>query len=210
MAYNTVEPDIESNAPRIINKVNWGAIFAGTFIALLSQLFLGLLGLAIGLSVLNPGQAISPQSVGMGTVIWLVIVTLISVFVGTFAAGRYASFQSRFDGIFHGITTLAFLTVISLFLFTSGISSIVGGTLSLGIQAAKSPQVQQQVMPSQTTGAAAPTMTSQQQLALKQQADRYATGTAWTAFITILLAIITATAGGYLGLRSRRRIEQTA
>lgn len=198
---------VNSSTPNAISRINWGAIFAGTFIAILFQLFFGLLGLAVGLSVLSPGQAISPQSVGIGTVIWLVIVTLISVFIGTFAAGRYASFQSKFDGIFHGITTLAFLTVMSLFLFTSGISSIVGGTLEMGIQAAQTPQAQQ-AAPSRMTGAAAPAMTPQQQLALKQQADRYATGAAWTAFITILLAIITAITGGYLGLKSRKQLDQ--
>lgn len=199
------------NTPNVINRINWGAIFAGTFIALLSQLFFGLLGLAVGLSVIGPGQTISPQSMGVGTAIWIVLITLISVFIGTFAAGRYATLQSRFDGIFHGITTLAFLTIISLFLFTSGISNIVGGTLALGVQASQTPQAQQAIpSPNQMTGAAAPTLTPQQQQALRQQADRLATGTAWTAFITILLAIITAALGGYLGLRSRRRHMEQA
>jgi len=204
METNTGSTYAPTNA---FSRINWGAIFGGTFIAMFFQLLLGLLGLAIGLTVLRPGQAISPEGVGFGTGIWLVLITLISVFIGTFAAGRFAGIQSRYDGLMHGVATLAFLSILSIFMVSSGVSNVIGGAFTYGMQAAQSPQIQQ-IMPqggAQTTGAAAPTMTPQQSLIIQQQADKFLTRTTWIAFITGLLSLIVAAIGGFLGMQSRAK-----
>lgn len=200
-----------------VSRINWGAIWGGTFIAMFFQLLLGLFGLAIGLTVINPAQGVSPQGIGIGTGIWLILITLISVFIGAFAAGRFAGTAAKYDGLLHGVTTLAFLTILSLFLVTSGVSNVVGGAFSYALQAAQTPQMQQ-MMPSgtqiqqQTTGAAAPTqqLTPQQQMAIKQQADKFATRASWIAFITGLLSLIAAAIGGFVGMGSRYKQMRTA
>lgn len=202
---NTVNP--QANA---ISRINWGAIWGGTFIAMFFQLLLGLLGLAIGLSVLNPARAVTPQGIGIGTGIWMILITVISVFIGAFAAGRFAGLQAKYDGLMHGIATLAFLTILSVFLVSAGVSNVIGGAFTFGLQAAQVPQIQQ-AMPqgmqpgSQPTGAAAPTLTPQQRMTLQQQADRYATGATWIAFITGLISLIVAAIGGLLGMQSRMK-----
>lgn len=192
-----------------MSRVSWGAIFAGTFVAMFFQILLGLLGLAIGLSIVDParGETAGP-TIGIGTGVWLVIITLISVFAGTFTAGRLAGLSAKYDGLMHGIATLAFLTVLSIFMVSSGVSNVVGGALSLGVNAARVPQVQQ-ALPSgaqlqQPTGAAAPAqMSPQQQQQAAQQADKYATAASWITFITALLSLIVAAVGGYIGMQSR-------
>jgi len=197
------------------SRINWGAIWGGTFIAMFFQLLLGLFGLAIGLTVLNPAQPGTAQGVSIGTGIWLIIATIISVFIGAFAAGRFAGSTARYDGLLHGVTTLAFLTIISVFLVTSGVSNIIGGAFTYGLQAAQTPQVQQ-IMPSgqqirQSTGAAAPIqITPQQQMTLREQANKFATRTAWIAFITGLLSLIAAAIGGFIGLQSRIKQQMRA
>lgn len=191
-----------------MSRVSWGAIFAGTFVAMFFQILLGLLGLAIGLSIVDParGETAGP-SIGIGAAVWLVIITLISVFAGTFTAGRLAGLSAKYDGLMHGVATLAFLTVLSVFMVSSGVSGVVGGALSLGVNAAQVPQVQQ-ALPTgaqlqQPTGAAAPTMTPQQRQQAAQQADRYATTASWITFITALLSLVIAAIGGYIGMQSR-------
>jgi len=210
MEKNTVDTNISE--PNVFSRINWGAIFGGTFIAMFFQLLLGLLGLAIGISVLNPARAVSPQGIGVGTGIWLILITIISVFIGAFAAGRFAGLQARYDGLMHGVATLAFLTILSLFLVSAGVSNVIGGAFTFGLQAAQMPQVQQAMpsdeqLKSQATGAAAPiqTLTPQERMVLKQQADRYATAATWIAFITGLLSLIVAAIGGFLGMQSRAK-----
>ena len=91
-----------------VSRINWGAIFGGTFIAMFFQIMLGLLGLAVGLSVLNPNYVGATRNVSIGSGIWLLIITIISVFIGAFATGRFAGLQAKYDGLLHGIATLAF------------------------------------------------------------------------------------------------------
>jgi len=180
-----------------IGRVNWGAIFAGTFITLFFQLLFGLLGLAIGLTAFDPGQT-ATRGYTIGATIWIILATLISVFIGAFAAGRLSGLTAKYDGFLHGIATLAFLTIISIFLFTTGFGAALGGVMNVGVEAAKLPQIQnvlpQQIEMGQQTGAAAQ---------IQQQADKYATGATWITFLTALLALIAAAYGGFMGLQSR-------
>lgn len=185
------------------SRINWGAIIGGTIIAMFSQLLLGLLGVAIGVTAIDLGTAVPVYGLSIGTGIWLVLITIISAFIGAFAAGRFAGVVSRYDGLLHGVATLALLTVISLFMISAGASNVISGAFSYGIQAAQVPQVQQ-VIKGQSTGAAAQVqMTPQQQATFQRQADRYVTGISWTAFITGLLSLIAAAVGGLLGMKSR-------
>jgi len=189
-----------------ISRINWGAITGGTLLGIFSQILLGLLGLAIGITAFHPGQAITAgMSVGAG--IYIVAITIVSVYIGAFAAGRFAGFVSRYDGLFHGVTTLALLTVISLFTISAGIGTFVGGSLSYGLNAARFQQSQQIAFsnyPVQvyTTGAAA-SLSPKQRLYFQQQADRVAAGTIWLAFITAFLSLIAAAFGGVMGMKSR-------
>jgi len=199
-----------------MSRVSWGAIWAGVFVAMFFQLLLGILGLAIGLTVIDVGQQISTTGVSIGTGIWLLISTLLSVFLGAFTAGRLAGLSAKYDGILHGVVTLAFLVVLSLFLTTAGISSAITGAFSLILRTAQVPQVQQ-VLPQgtaiqQQAAQQQPTMTQAQRQQAAQRAEAIATGTAWWTFAIGLLSLIAAMIGGYLGMQSRvnQIIRETA
>lgn len=197
-----------------MSRVSWGAIWAGVFVALFFQLLLGLLGLAIGLTVINIDQQINTTGLGIGAGIWMLITTLVSVFLGAFTAGRLAGLSAKYDGLLHGVVTLAFLVVLSLFLTASGISSAITGAFSLAIRASQVPQVQQ-VLPQGTAiqqQAQQPAMTQAQQQQAANQAQDIATRTAWWTFVIGLLALIVAMIGGYLGMQSRvnQVIRETA
>lgn len=114
--------------PAAIKRVSWGAIFAGAFIALVVQLGLGLLGLAIGLGTIDPATEANPLSgIGVGTGIWLAISTLIALFAGGFVAARMAGLPRRPDGILHGLVAWSLVTFLSFYLMTTAVGRVISG-----------------------------------------------------------------------------------
>ena len=110
--------------------MSWGAIIAGTLLALALQFMLGLLGLGIGLSTVDATTADGTPSVSTfasASGLWAIAVVLIGLFFGAFAAGRLAGSPTRMDAALHGIVTWATSTLLVLYLLTSGASAVIGG-----------------------------------------------------------------------------------
>ena len=49
-----VNPEVVVSAPQELVRLSWGAVFAGSVIALIMQLALNLLGISIGMMSINP------------------------------------------------------------------------------------------------------------------------------------------------------------
>ena len=111
-------------------RISWGAVFAGAIIALATQIVLALIGMAIGLATLNPGTGDSPSGTALGTgaAIWLVVSSLISLFIGGYIAARLAG---RFNGWLHGLITWATLTLLTLVLLTTAAGQLIGAASGL-------------------------------------------------------------------------------
>ena len=116
------------------NRVRWGAIIAGTLIAIAVSFALNLLGVGIGLSTINPTTETSPFSgLGTGTIIWYVVANLIALFVGGYVAGRLAGFPKDTTAGLHGVLAWALFTLLSLYILNSAVGrvfNIVGSTIS--------------------------------------------------------------------------------
>ncbi len=123
-----------------VRRVSWGAIFAGTIVAMVIQIALTLLGLSIGLGVVTQAPTTNALSgVGIGATIWLVVSTLISLYIGGYFAGRLAGLPTRQDGILNGVVVWALATLLSVFLATSAVGAAVSGMagiLGQGLQVA--------------------------------------------------------------------------
>ena len=106
-------------------RISWGAIFAGAIIALATQLVLTLIGTAVGLATLNPatGQNPSGTTLGIGAGVWLVISSLVSLFLGGYIAGRLAG---TFNGWLHGLATWAVVTMLTILLLTTAAGGLIG------------------------------------------------------------------------------------
>lgn len=132
-------PDVECYPRGFLKRISWGAIFAGTIVALVIELTLSLLGMGIGLGVVNPATETNPLGgVGTGAGIWLAVSTLISLFAGGWVASRLAGFPRSSTGILHGIVVWGVVTLFSFYLMTtavgmlvSGIAGVVGKGISL-------------------------------------------------------------------------------
>ena len=126
MAY--VQPDrnrvvetfaIEDNKDRI----RWGPIIAGIFVAIATQLILSALGAAIGLTVGSSGGAI-------GVSIWSIVSLLIALFIGSWVAAAGCSPMNNKTALLHGLILWATTLAISAWLLASGVTGAFGVAVS--------------------------------------------------------------------------------
>ncbi|MDN5869727.1 MAG: hypothetical protein L0H73_03245 [Nitrococcus sp.] len=199
-----------------VKRVSWSAIFAGTLAALAVQVVLTLLGLSIGFGVMSQvsgGNALG--GIGTGGMIWLVITTLLSLYVGGYISAHLAGEPAKLDGLLNGVLVWALATLLSLYLATSAVGSAVSGVagiVSQGIQTTT--QVATEVTPpaaepvdklQQQFGdvreEAAQALDNAQQAAAQkvQKAMPVAPGPAFGGFIALVLGVIAAALGGMTG-----------
>ncbi|GGD26716.1 hypothetical protein GCM10011335_32260 [Aureimonas glaciei] len=113
-----------------LRRISWGAIFAGAILTLVVQIMLALLGVGIGTATLDPAGNGSPDlsTLGSASGLWTMGTVLIATFVGALAAARLAGSPEKADGLLHGIITWATSTLVIVYLLTSGVSAVIGGT----------------------------------------------------------------------------------
>ena len=102
----------------------WGAIWSGTFSFLAIETVFGLLGAAIFPRVVNPGSGI------VGISIWMVILTIIAMYVGGRVAGEISGAATSLGGavtgtIMFGLSTAGLLVLAAL---VAGYSGVAGAT----------------------------------------------------------------------------------
>jgi len=116
----------------LVNKVSWGAIFAGVVVALVVQVLLTMLGAGIGIATLDPGTSDNPDASTFSIIagVWYVVSGLVAAYAGGFVAGRMSGKTHESAGGYHGLTTWAMTTLLVLYFLTTTIGAIVGGTLS--------------------------------------------------------------------------------
>lgn len=112
-------------------RLSWGAIFGGFVVAMVVQILLSLLGLAIGFGALNVASGHPFEGISVGTGFWAVLSALIALFVGGLAAGYLAGHLTRFDGMIHGVLVWGITTIVTLWALTAGLGAVVGGAFGL-------------------------------------------------------------------------------
>ncbi len=111
-----------------VNRISWGAIFAGTVSALAISTMLNLLGAGIGFSSINIMDEVHPLAgLGTGTLIWWGVSNLIALFAGGYIAGRVSGYPSKQDGGIHGFLAWALFGLVSFLLLASAVNTVVGG-----------------------------------------------------------------------------------
>jgi hypothetical protein len=132
-SYSEVRPTAQEDAHAIlINKVSWGAIFAGVVVGLVVQVLLTMLGVGIGVATLDPGTGDNPgvSTFSIVTGIWYVISGIVAAYTGGYIAARMSGKTVATSGALHGLTTWAFTTLLVLYLLSTAVGGIVGGAFS--------------------------------------------------------------------------------
>jgi hypothetical protein len=116
----------------MLNKIAWGAVFAGVVVALAIQLVLNLLGMGVGGATLNPLGDDSPSatSLSIGAGIWFAVSGILAALAGGYTAGRLAGVPNDSTAGWHGLTTWALATLVIFYLLTSTLGGILRGGLS--------------------------------------------------------------------------------
>lgn len=109
-------------------RIRWGAVFAGTLVALVTMIALNLLGVGIGLAGINPTAEANPFSgLGLGAILWYGISTLIALFLGGYVAGKMSGFPKKSNAAMHGLLTWCMVTLVTMYLFTTALGRVLSG-----------------------------------------------------------------------------------
>ncbi|WP_244818070.1 YrzE family protein [Caballeronia sp. Lep1P3] len=203
-------------------RLSWGSIIAGVILSMIVYLIMSVLGTAIGASLLSPmSKPDTLRGFGFGSGVWVIVTTVLAVFIGSYYAGRCAPVL----GWLHGLLSWAVMTLLIVF----GMTSLITGAVSTaGSIAATSAQVgataanqagggnqlidsaKQQVQAAVASAASAASAPDAEQNA-RQAADTSARGVArasWFSFAALVVGAIIAIVSGGAGFRHQPPFEE--
>jgi hypothetical protein len=100
------------------SRISWGAIAAGSVLALAMYFLLTLLGGAIGLSV---SGNVTDQALGIGAAIWAILTTAGVLFLGGFMASQFTTGENKAEAVVYGLLVWAVVFAALLWLMASGV-----------------------------------------------------------------------------------------
>jgi hypothetical protein len=131
---DVIVTEVEPSRPAAtVRRISWSAILAGVVLAMMAQIALNILGLAIGAAALEPDaprNAMGP-TFSTGAVVWIGVSIMLSLFIGGYVASRLSGNSNRGDAMIHGLIVWALSTLLSSLMLWSTASSIVSGISGL-------------------------------------------------------------------------------
>ena len=114
------------------SRVSWGAILAGTLVAITVGATLTILGVAIGASTVDAVARDTPSAMTLSLTAggWLLVSNLLGVAAGAYVAARLSGTVDRMDATLHGLGVWATAFLIS--------GVLLGGAVSGGLSAGAS------------------------------------------------------------------------
>jgi len=170
--YIAEEPAVTMRARDLLR---WSSIWAGFFLSLSLIVLLGALGAGLGLSVAGGPAAVGGASTatGVGAALWGAFMLAVAFFFGGWLAGRTSAIAGPMVGLFQGLVVWALTTAALLAFGATGLAGALGAILGAGA-------------PSAPAGGTVGALT-------------IATGAAWGAFAALLIGLIFAALGGWVG-----------
>jgi len=111
-------------------KVSWGGIWGGVLVAIGLLLLLSVLGVAIGVTAVDPGET-QAETVGAGIGVWGGVSLLIALFVGGMVSTRIGAIFDRTTGFFEGALVWAVSVLLMVYLATTGVSVLASGAFNM-------------------------------------------------------------------------------
>ena len=134
-------------------RISWGGVFSGVLAGIGTLLLLTALGVAIGVSAIDPNNP-DGGAVGTGAAIWTALSLLIALFVGGWASTRLSMLWERTTAMFEGVLVWVLSMVLILYLAANGIGVIVSGATQMlgGVAQTAAPMVMSSDMRDLTSG----------------------------------------------------------
>jgi hypothetical protein len=190
-----------------VRRVSWGAIFAGVVVAAVTHLVLMLLGMGIGLYAIDPQETGAGESLAIGTGIWWIIVTVISLAAGGWVSARLAGIPRRIEGALHGLATWGVTTLATIFLLGSAVGGIIGGgwnVMQTAMQQGQGPDITV-IVPGQQQGQGpqdpqvqpglGQVLPEQGPMVTEGRVNTVAAASLWTFFVLVLGAVAAGVSG---------------
>jgi hypothetical protein len=190
------------------DRVRFGPIVAGLLTALTTLLLLGLLGVAIGLTAVNAGDAAARGGTGLFSAIWGALTGLVAFGLGGYVAGRTAAVFDRRWGALNGALVFMLGVPLTLWLAGQGLG-FATGALGDFVGALN-------VSPGQVQGAAQGAAAQAQGAAAQvrpvdvARAAEGARNASWGTLLGSLLALGSSALGGWWGTRRELEVETPA
>jgi hypothetical protein len=111
-------------------RVSWGGIFGGVLAAVGLLLLLAALGVAVGVTAMDP-QSTRLGKIGLGAGIWTGVSLLLSLFLGGLVASRLGATFDRTTSFFEGFLVWVVSLLLVAYLAASGMAWIAGDAFSM-------------------------------------------------------------------------------
>jgi len=105
------------------SRISWGPILAGAVLALGSYLLLTVLGTALGLSIHG---RVNDRSLAIGAVVYAILVTAWSLFIGGFVASQFTTGENKMEGTVYGFLVWAVVLGTIVLLLAAGVRAGFG------------------------------------------------------------------------------------
>ena len=193
-------PAVETgeNVMPVRDRVQWGPIFAGLFAAAATMLLMSVLGIALGASVLDPEN--TGTEIGTWAALWGAASAIVAFFVGGWLAAKTAAVGGSFAGLVNGLMVGATGLTLILWLTGSGLGNLFG---TIGADIGGITNLTQDTAQPAADDAAAAVDEGAADLDSESTFDTVR-DSAFITFLGLLLPLIAAALGGYLGRHERR------
>ncbi len=116
----------------IHRRISWEAVIGGVVLVVVLQLLLSLLVAGVGHGTVNTNAGSTPMAstLGIGASLWWLLSSCIAIGVGGSVAAWFAGIETRFDGVLHGLVTWGIATLLTFWLLSSAIGTVIGGGFS--------------------------------------------------------------------------------
>jgi hypothetical protein len=113
--------------------IAWGAVAAGSLVALSAQLVLSMLGLGLGLGAVDvvTGEGAESSIISGAVGVWWIVSALVALFLGGWTAGRIAGGRFLPEGVLRAVLVWAIVMLASFYLLTTVIGTVLGGPLAV-------------------------------------------------------------------------------
>jgi hypothetical protein len=203
------EQDEDVTLP-IKNRIQWGPIVGGIVTALTIFLLMSILGIAIGASVLDPNNA--GEDAGTWAAVWSAISAIVAFLVGGWVAAKTSAVGGSFGGLMNGFLVGAAGLLLVVYLTATGLgnlfgtlSSNAGDIINVAEQVAQEEGVTPEEAEQQAEEAAQEAQEAVEQID-PNEAFETVRNSAFGTFLGMLLPILAAGLGGYLGHNTRYEI----
>lgn len=228
MARDTTTRDNVAHTEDLIpvhSRVSWGAITAGSVIALAMYFLLTLLGGVIGFTLTDYARA---DTIGTMTAVWAIAVTAVCLYMGGFIASQLTTGENRMESVIYGLLVWAVVFAMLVWLMATGVRAgfnamlgvaTAGTTIAdtatrnmsqedleaaarqFGFDQAQIDAVKQRATnaPAEARAAANDPANRERVEAMAREVGDQATKVTWYTFLGTVISMLAAVFGGYVG-----------